>query len=242
MRISKDYFSPHFEDLIIPVEFLVIHYTAQSLKESLSIFLSPKSQVSCHLLIDRDGSVYELVDCWDGKAKKAFHAGESLWQDREGKKWTGFNKFSLGIELVNWNGNIFHFSKEQYESLSTVLSHLKNLFPQLNNPDRLLGHEHIAGFRGKKDPGYFFDWSYLFKTVYEDSSQNIPLPVRESVLTKKQIEALKFLKDSKLKNDKTAKKASLILENKHYPFWLKRTLLFFLIEIRNLVKPYSLRK
>ena len=168
MKICKDYCSPHFEDAFIPVEFAVLHYTAQSLKESLNIFLSPKSKVSCHLLIDRDGSVYELVKCFEGKAKKAFHAGPSLWRDSKGKKWTSFNNFSLGIELVNWNGNLFPYTKEQYQSLFEVLTHLKAQYPQLNSPDRLLGHEHIAGFRGKKDPGYLFDWFYLFKNVYGD--------------------------------------------------------------------------
>ena len=142
--------SPNFESANIPVKFAVIHYTAQSLKESLNIFLSPRSQLSCHLLIDREGAVYELVECWSGVCKKAFHAGQSRFLDSEKKRWEGFNDFSLGIELVNGNGNIFPFKKTQCESLYKVLSHLKKLYPALRNPDRIVGHEHIAGYRGKK--------------------------------------------------------------------------------------------
>ena len=261
MQILKSYSSPHFEDTIIPVEFVVIHYTAQSLKESLNIFLSPLSKVSCHLLIDRDGSTYELVDCWNGKVKKAFHAGQSVWKEREVKTWTSFNHFSIGIELVNWNGNLFPFESTQYKSLVNILTHFKSQYPQLRNPDRVLGHEHIAGFRGKKDPGYLFDWSFLFKQVYKDSvsvqekeqdfsshshkqvyQDSVPVqekekeaslkksqsfPIYSSVLTKKDIESLQFLKKGKRWNDKKAKRVSVILENKSYPFWFKKLLLFF---------------
>ena len=261
MQILKNYSSPHFEDTIIPVEFVVIHYTAQSLKESLNIFLSPLSKVSCHLLIDRDGSIYELVDCWNGKAKKAFHAGQSVWKGSEDKTWTSFNHFSIGIELVNWNGNLFPFESTQYRSLVNILTHFKSQYPQLRNPDRVLGHEHIAGFRGKKDPGYLFDWAFLFKQAYQDSIQNKEkkeswqkknpekvkenpisiqnkekkeslkknqsFPILSSVLTKKDIESLQFLKKGTSWNDKKAKKVSIILENKSYPFWLKRWFLFF---------------
>ena len=225
MQIYKDYRSPHFKDEMIPVEFVVLHYTAQSLKGSLNIFLSSKSMVSCHLLIDRDGSTYELVDCWDAKVKKAFHAGQSVWQDSKGKKWSGFNDFSIGIELVNWNGNVFLFTEEQYQSLFKVLSYLKSKFPQLQKPHRILGHEHIAGFRGKKDPGYLFDWSYLFNKVYL-TADNRNFPIRNSILTKKEIDSL--LKKSKKWDDNKAKKISLILENKYYPFWFKKALLFLI--------------
>ena len=342
MKIFKAYRSPHFKDQIIPVEFVILHYTAQSLKESLNIFLSPESKVSCHLLIDRDGSTYELVDCWEVRAKKAFHAGHSLWRGSENKNWKGFNNFSIGIELVNWNGNLFPYPDKQYQSLFEVLTHLKTQYPQLKNPDRLLGHEHIAGFRGKKDPGYLFDWSYLFQNVYGESNQsknkiefvksypkgslnnnqkrdksiysklrdtnnqenivsqkenlkkdNLKIKdqntgdrsverlnsdnkdklkneslrkggntenkntidknnsiedrgndkkgidnlhlinenrkhlIRKSVLTKREIESLQFLKESKKWSDKKAKRISLTLENTYYPFWFKKYILFF---------------
>jgi len=219
MEIFKKYCSAHFEDTVIPVEFVVLHYTAQSLKESLNIFLS--SKVSCHLLIDREGSIYELVDCWEGKVKKAFHAGQSLWQDSDGKTWEAFNNFSLGIELVNWNGNFFPYTKQQYESLFQVLNHFKAKYPQLKNPNRILGHEQIAGFRGKKDPGFFFDWQALFKNIYLDADY----PIREPALTKRELESLDFLKKW---NDKKAKRVSLLLENQNYPFWFKKTLLYLL--------------
>ena len=225
MLFSKDYRSPHFEDKFISVEFVVLHYTAQSLKESLNIFLGSRRSISCHLLIDRDGSVYELVDCRRGGVKKAFHAGQSCWTDGDNKKWENFNNFSIGVELVNWNGNFFSFTSVQYTSLFQVLKHFRNQHPQLNKPDRILGHEHIAGFRGKKDPGALFDWSYLFKELY--STQN---EIRKSVLTAKELNSLSFLKNLERWNDKKARQISLILENESYPFWMKKWLCAFIIQ------------
>ena len=248
----------------IPVEFVILHYTAQSLKGSLNIFLNSK-QVSCHLLIDTDGQVYEMIPCWDGVCKKAFHAGKSFFKeppkettretskenpkeqnskqktqsknvkevhkviDREqknhwknvketkketNKQWKNFNNFSIGIELINLNGNLFPFTDQQYQSLFKVINHLKNKYPALNSEKRILGHEQIAGFRGKKDPGVLFDWPLLFQKIY-GKKHNL-----KSVLKKQQIQSINFLKSKKW-NDKKAKKISLILENKK-PFWLKK--------------------
>jgi len=235
MFISKRYSSPHFENKLIPVEFVILHYTAQSLTESLKILsdLNSTKPASCHLLIDEQGGLYELVDCWEGSCKKAFHAGSSRFVDVQGKRWENFNSFSLGIELVSWNGNIFHFTESQYKSLFEVLSCLKNLYPSLQNPERILGHEHIAGFRGKKDPGCFFDWEQLFKSVYPDQfashSNSFPIPKRSSILTKKQRQSLVFLTDSLKWDDQKARQISLIMEKPFLPFCLKKLYFSFLM-------------
>ena len=227
MLIHKNYRSPHFANQQIPVEFVILHYTAQSFSESLKIFLNEHSSpLSCHLLITEWGKIYELVDCWEASCKKAFHAGKSFFLDSKGRRWENFNNFSLGIELVNWNGNVFPFTKWQYESLFFALSHLKNTYTALQDPERILGHEHIAGFRGKADPGFMFDWPKMFENVYP---QQNPLK-RTSVWTKKQCQSLAFLKNFKKWNDKKAKKISQLME-RPWPWWLKKILfrlLYFL--------------
>ncbi|MBC6415848.1 MAG: N-acetylmuramoyl-L-alanine amidase [Bdellovibrionales bacterium] len=220
MQVYKKYRSPHFENQFIPVEFVILHYTAQSLKESLNIFLGSKP-VSCHILIDRKGFVYEMVSCWQGGVKKAFHSGKSFWRDRENNSWKNFNDFSLGIEIVNWNGNIFPFTLDQYESLSKVLKHFQTQYSKLNHPERILGHEHISGFRGKKDPGYLFNWNLLFQKVYSTKK------VQKAILTKKEQKSLSFLSQVERWNDRKAKHISLILENNKYPFWMKKILCAF---------------
>ena len=212
--------SPHFSPSPISVEFLIIHYTAQSLQGSLDIFLSRKEpKVSCHLLIDEKGQVYELVKCWDQHCQKAFHAGKSYWKDSSGNTWENFNLFSIGIELVNFNGNLFSYPEKQYEALFKILEHLKKTYSNLKKPYRILGHEHIAGFRSKVDPGFFFDWKRLYYTVYQQESCNL-----HSQITEKQVKSLRFCQQLPYWNDSIARQASLTLE-KSLPFWIKKLLL-----------------
>ncbi|WP_448215400.1 N-acetylmuramoyl-L-alanine amidase [Endozoicomonas sp. 2B-B] len=176
--------SPNFDDREIPVEFLVLHYTAVDLQGTLDIVSSKGCEVSAHLVIDLDGTVYELVSCLNGTAHRAWHAGVSRWQEKE-----TFNDFAIGIELVNFNGNVFPFTDAQYSALKDVIQHLQKHYPSLNDPQRILGHEQIAGFRGKADPGCYFDWDRFFSDSYPDQ----PRPVRESVCPKELQASLKKL-------------------------------------------------
>lgn len=149
------------DDWLIPVDYLVIHYTAVDLKDTLDIFMNPESCASSHLVIDTDGEIYELVDCLNGQAYRGWHAGVSEWEGVQ-----GLNDCSVGIELVNYNGNVFPFTDEQYQSLQQVMAKLKEHYPALRDPERVLGHEHIAGFRGKADPGVLFDWCRFYRENY----------------------------------------------------------------------------
>jgi len=169
MQIRTDIRSPNFSDLNINVEFVVIHYTAASLERTLELFTSAQSEVSAHLVIDRDGAVYEMVPCINSVAKRAWHAGKSrLLTGRDGdpKIVEGFNDCSIGIELVNLNGNVFSYTEDQYASLFGVIERLKGIYPNLQSPQSIVGHEQIAGFRGKADPGRRFEWQRLFSVCY----------------------------------------------------------------------------
>ena len=168
--------SPNCTREIIPVEFLVLHYTAVNLQTTLDIFLNPECQVSAHLVIGEDGQVFEMVDCLDGQAHRAWHAGDSRW-----RQWQAFNDFSIGIELVNLNGNLFEFTNAQYESLRKIVGQLKQHYPVLHSAERVLGHEHIAGFRGKADPGYCFDWQRFYRECYAGQ----PAPERRALMPEK---------------------------------------------------------
>ena len=64
----------------------------QSEIESIKRLKDPKSKVSCHYLINRDGKIIMMVP----ENKIAWHAGKSKW-----KNFVNLNKNSIGIELVN---------------------------------------------------------------------------------------------------------------------------------------------
>jgi N-acetylmuramoyl-L-alanine amidase len=169
MNINRSVRSPNFSDLEIPVRFVVLHYTAASLERTVEIFTTQSSEVSAHIVIDRDGTVYELVDCLGGVCKRAWHAGKSrLEVSKPGSDAAveGFNDFSIGVELVNLNGNVFPYTEAQYASLFAVIESLKGMYAALEAPESIIGHEQIAGFRGKCDPGRCFEWARLFSVCY----------------------------------------------------------------------------
>ena len=165
MNVNREYRSPNYNPEQIEVEFVVLHHTAGDLKTTLAWFEDPESQVSAHLVIDAEGDTYEIVPCWDGTTQRAWHAGQSSWTDAD-DHWQKFNDFSIGIELVNLNGNTHPYTDQQYDALVAVIGHLRSLYPALDSPARIVGHQHIAGNRGKTDPGKLFDWERLFSECY----------------------------------------------------------------------------
>lgn len=73
--------------------YLIIHYTAgTSLDGAVSWFRNPAAQASAHLVIDRDGTIVQMV----AFNKRAWHAGKSSWGELE-----SMNQYAIGIELVN---------------------------------------------------------------------------------------------------------------------------------------------
>ena len=178
--------SPNLASNQIPVEFVVLHYTACSLERTLEIFFDPDRKVCSHFVIAPDGGIHDLGGFFDGPILQAAHAGQSRFE-LAGVAWEKFNEFSVGIEIVNLNGNILDYTEAQYGALATLLSRLKSRFPKLLDPNRVVGHEHIAGFRGKADPGVRFDWVRFFKSVYGDSTQ---IPARPPLLSAGQVSRL----------------------------------------------------
>ncbi len=99
-------------------------------------------KVSAHFLIRRDGGLVQFVSCLD----RAWHAGESRWQERE-----RCNDFSIGVELEG--SDTLPYSDAQYQTLAALTRALQARYPIRD----LAGHSDIAPER-KTDPGPAFDW------------------------------------------------------------------------------------
>jgi len=200
MQVLRDHTSPNHDQRRIAVEFVVLHYTACSLSRTLELFTDRGSGVSAHLVIGEEGEIAELVPCLEGTAARAWHAGHSRWHDGS-RLWQGFNDFSVGIELVNLNGNLLPFPPAQLASLERVMSELKGHYPALASPHRVVGHEHIAGWRGKADPGALFDWQRFFATVYPGGEAPPRAPVCPAELRSGLLPLLDFLpRDAKARD------------------------------------------
>lgn len=173
--------SPNYDPQPIDVRFLVLHYTAVDRARTLEIFIDPACKVAAHLVVDVDGTIYECVPCWEGTALRGWHAGISRWHDGQ-RLWERLNDWSIGVELVNFNGNIFPFSEAQYAALERIVAHLRRRYPALDDANTVLGHEQIAGFRGKADPGWCFDWQRFFAACYPGQAAPLRPPVCPAAL------------------------------------------------------------
>ncbi len=157
--------------------YLVMHYTAgPTLDGAVSWFKNPEAQASSHLVIDRDGSIVQMV----AFNRRAWHAGKSKWGNLD-----GMNQFSIGIELVN-AGKLRKNSNDQWVTWSnrvipatdvTIAKHkdesteagwheypqaqleaackVASLLHKTYNFTDVLGHEDVSPGR-KVDPGPLF--------------------------------------------------------------------------------------
>lgn len=134
-------------------DFVIIHHTAQnSCNQTLNTFTLPRTGVSSHYVICREGLVYQMLD----DRFRAHHAGVSKWGPVR-----DMNSASIGIELDN-NG-FEPFSDVQITSLLRVLDSLKTRYniPAAN----FIGHADIAP-RRKVDPNIYFPWKTLADNGY----------------------------------------------------------------------------
>jgi N-acetylmuramoyl-L-alanine amidase len=146
--------------------FVIIHHTAQnSCEQTLQTFTLPRTQVSAHYVICKDGTVHHMLN----DLLRAHHAGVSKWGNT-----TDLNSSSIGIELDN-NG-FEPFAETQMNSLLLLLDRLKKAYsiPASN----FIGHGDIAPTR-KNDPNWRFPWKLLaekgFGYWYDDAA-NIIVP------------------------------------------------------------------
>lgn len=133
--------------------FVVIHHTAQnSCEQTLRTFTLPRTAVSAHYVICRDGTVHHMLN----DLLRAHHAGVSKWGNT-----IDLNSSSIGIEIDN-NG-FEPFTTEQINSLLQLLGRLKRAYiiPTAN----FMGHADVAPGR-KVDPSRLFPWKQLADSGY----------------------------------------------------------------------------
>ncbi|HMU10775.1 MAG TPA: N-acetylmuramoyl-L-alanine amidase [Ferruginibacter sp.] len=145
--------------------FVIIHHTAQNGCDStLRTFTLPRTQVSAHYVICKDGTVHHMLNDY----LRAWHAGTGRWGNV-----TDVNSSSIGIELDN-NG-FEAFTEAQINSLLQVLKTLKKNYsiPAAN----FIGHADIAPKR-KVDPNRYFPWQQLAQNGYGYwyDTANVKLP------------------------------------------------------------------
>ncbi len=131
---------------------LIQHYTGMASAESAILLLAdPASKVSCHYVVDEDGSITQMVP----ESLRAWHAGVSHWQGA-----TDINSASIGIEIQNLGHDRGNppFPQRQMRAVADLSRDIcaRNGIP----PQGVLAHSDVAPGR-KIDPGERFDWGWL---------------------------------------------------------------------------------
>lgn len=168
--------SPNFNERKHPVSMIVLHYTVIPTCEEALVRLSETTnaagKVSAHYLVDRDGSIYNLVD----ESKRAWHAGLGSWGGLD-----DINSRSIGIEIVNVglteDGKREPFPDAQ---INAVIKLCRDIQTRYNiSPCNIVGHSDVAPAR-KQDPGEAFPWKKLAEAgvgiwtdEFEDSEDNL---------------------------------------------------------------------
>ncbi len=139
-RVSQKQ-SPNHGGVIDP-EIIVIHYTgSNNFQGSLSWLTSPGSKVSAHLIITKEGVVWQLLPlnvC-------GWHAGVSSYDGR-----TGVNSFSIGIENQGLGDE---WPETQVKANIDVIKAICRAY-QITD---IVGHCDVAPGR-KVDPGAGYPW------------------------------------------------------------------------------------
>ncbi len=146
--------SPNFDERLLPITMIVLHYTGmQDGASAIARLRDPAAKVSSHYLIDEDGTVVRMVD----EAKRAWHAGRGHWREID-----DVNSASVGIEIVNPGHEFGYrpFPAEQIAALLPLVAQIKDRYEITRG--NVVGHSDIAPAR-KRDPGELFPWAELAK-------------------------------------------------------------------------------
>lgn len=140
---------------------VVIHHTAQAgCDQTLKTFTQPRTQVSAHYVICKDGAVHHMLNDY----LRAWHGGIARWGGI-----SDVNSSSIGIEIDN-NGTE-PFTGPQINSLLILLDTLKTKYNI--PPANFIGHADVAPTR-KNDPNITFPWQFLaergFGLWYDDTT------------------------------------------------------------------------
>lgn len=137
----------------VPVTTLVLHHTAVGNEAALRILSGrdPATQVSAHYLVTDEPAPRVIAIVPEDRV--AFHAGRSHWRGVR-----NLNECSIGIEIVNLDGNIHPYSEAQFSAVARLAAEIVRRHEI--DPALVLAHSDVSPGR-KLDPGSLFPWRRL---------------------------------------------------------------------------------
>jgi AmpD protein len=125
--------------------------------------------VSAHFVVDRDGEITQFVHCAD----RAWHAGESSWQNRPNCNdyAIGIEMTAIGIEMIGDETRAF--TQAQYTETARLCRVLMQAYPNITR-ERIVGHQDIAPQR-KWDPGKQWHWVKFQRSLSHIQKLNLAI-------------------------------------------------------------------
>lgn len=165
--------STHFNERTCGVDMIVLHATATDSLEQTFFYLIDKEEqprVSAHYVIDRDGTVYRLVD----ESKRAWHAGIASW----GSITEDINSHSIGIEFQCPAIGDQAFAEFTPEQITAGMELCRQLMERYQiKPQNVVAHSDIAPDR-KYDPGMTFPFEQFWQQGLCENPMRRPLNIK----------------------------------------------------------------
>lgn len=172
IQLTRDYQRKHYgittKSIEIEPKIIVLHWTDfPTLTQSFAAFYSPrlssarpelpdKLNVSIHYLVDRDGTIYQLMpDHW-----MARHV-------------IGLNHYAIGIENVGGVDDEADLTQAQVKSNAFLVCYLKKKYPSIQY---LIGHMDYLKF---KDTPLWLEQEANYQTDKSDPGKDFMHKVRE---------------------------------------------------------------
>ena len=126
---------------------IVLHHTVA--KDSLAYLRSNRPGVSAHYLVDKKGTIYQLVK----ENRRAHHAGRSKMGNKD------VNSSTIGIEVENLGNSRDSYPEAQLKAVADLCKDIISRYPDITIvPHRLIDT------KGKVDPS--LDWNDMMKRIY----------------------------------------------------------------------------
>lgn len=138
------------------IDSIVIHDTEGDLQSTLDAFKDPTFYASSHYVIDKDGTIYQMVPTKD----IAWHAGN----------WS-INMHSIGIEHVGYAAKSESYTPEMYKASQQLVNYLSNKFGIPKDRAHILGHDNVPARAPDRlvnmhvDPGPYWNWQHYMKSL-----------------------------------------------------------------------------
>ena len=149
-----------------PINRIVIHSLAvpgdsveSGVQKVVRAWQNPGRQASSHYLVDRDGTITQMVL----EANVAFHT-------------PGANADSIGIEHADVCNEPDPLTTELYEQSAALVRDIAGFYGFTPDSSSVAGHDTVAG--NHDDPGPYWDWEYYYSLLAWDGQTLEDRPIR----------------------------------------------------------------